>query len=152
MGSECNQNRRHYDLSMSRRTRKSSPAANPDQHGYFVDILIPKAVEGEATVDPKIQPKVVEDMLCDRRSLKELMNGDEGDKIVESESRNHVNSLGQRFMEEEKNLALVPRQGECTEGSKFTGMVSRCVKVLNHLMKVKREPRLGPRKKGLSSK
>ncbi|KAG9456397.1 hypothetical protein H6P81_000905 [Aristolochia fimbriata] len=153
MGSECNQNRGYYDLSMSRRTRKSSPAITPDHNGHpDQEIPTPKGVEGEAKVDKKIQPQVVEDTICDRRSLKELMKGDEGEKSGKSGGGHHVNSLGQRFMEEEKNLPLVPRQGESTEGSKFAGMVSRYVKVLNHLIKVKRERRRGPRQKVLSSK
>ncbi|XP_042480540.1 RNA polymerase-associated protein CTR9 homolog [Macadamia integrifolia] len=82
--------------------------------------------------------------VSDHRSLKlkELMINVEGDQ------KNGNNSLGHHFIEEEKQLQLVTKQqGERAGGVKMRGIVSRYVKVLSHLIRVKGDKRLGSQKK-----
>ncbi|KAF8398556.1 hypothetical protein HHK36_017487 [Tetracentron sinense] len=88
----------------------------------------------------------------ERILLKAVMAGD-GEVLKRREGRNMRggNSLGHHFTEEKQQLQLViKQQGDgVAEGKKLSGMVSRYVKVLSHLIKVKRDPRLGSRKKPL---
>ncbi|XP_077226175.1 uncharacterized protein LOC143859336 [Tasmannia lanceolata] len=135
MGSECNLSRRHYDLSMSKRTRKPTGETirSPDQNGDQESMVPSTWVEGK-------------DNGLDRRSLKELMEGEVREKHGEAKQ---CNSLAHHFIEEEKHLPLAKKQGDCLEGAKLTGMVNRYVKVLNHLIKVKRDSSLGSRKRAM---
>lgn len=125
MGSECNPTKPRFDITMSRRTRK--PVLNLD--------------------DPTSSVDEVEE-INDQKSLKQLMNGDETSKKKNGDESKSRNSLGEHFTEEEKQLQLVKLQQQ--KGVKLKGMVNRYVKVLSHLIKVKRNPRtVGSTKKPL---
>ncbi|KAK8641635.1 hypothetical protein V6N13_011021 [Hibiscus sabdariffa] len=116
MGSES---KPHYDITLSKRTRK--PLNNPQQPN-------PNGKESENE---------------DRKSLKQLINGDE------TGGGGSATSLGRHFSEEEQHLQLVKKNQPCNNGVKLKGMMSRYAKVLSHLVKVKREPGLGSKKKHL---
>ncbi|XP_019055621.1 PREDICTED: uncharacterized protein LOC109115737 [Nelumbo nucifera] len=175
MGSESNLNKRHYDLSMSKRTRK--PVKLEGSNRQAITVRHPEKRNHPTTeVDEEkdnyksqtenSSSRVVEERknakcsptpgvdgkedTTDHRSVKELINGNgEGEVKRGQGSRSSGNSLGHRFtFTEEKQLQLVTKQqGEGTEGVKTGGMVSRYVKALSHLIKVKRDPHLGSRKK-----
>ncbi|KAE8688800.1 VPS54 isoform 1 [Hibiscus syriacus] len=118
-GSECNQNKPHYDITLSKRTRKP-PSSHPQQ--------------------PNTNDKESENE--DRKSLKQLINGDE--------TGGGTTSLGRHFSEEEQQLQLVKKNHQYNNnGVKLKGMMSRYAKVLSHLVKVKRDPGLGSKKKHL---
>ncbi|GLT80658.1 hypothetical protein SLA2020_520850 [Shorea laevis] len=57
-------------------------------------------------------------------------------------------SLGHHFTQEEKQLQVQVVKKQHQDG-KFKGMMSRYAKVLSHMIKVKREPRIGSQKKHL---
>ncbi|XWS20711.1 hypothetical protein CRYUN_Cryun31cG0126200 [Craigia yunnanensis] len=123
MGSECSPSKRHYDITMSRRTRK--PMKLQD-----------------------INP-LKEELESDRKSLNQLINGDENAKAELSRSGSRrsssTTSLSHHFTEEEKQLQLVKKNHQQdNNGVKLKGMM----KVLSHLMKMKPVPQpLGSRKK-----
>ncbi|XP_039004554.1 uncharacterized protein LOC120131693 [Hibiscus syriacus] len=118
-GSECNRSKPHFDITLSKRTRK--PLNNQPQQPNTND----KESENE-----------------DRRSLKQLINGDE--------ANGGTASLGRHFSEEEQQLQLVKKNQQYNnDGVKLKGMMSRYAKVLSHLIKVKRGPGLGSKKKHL---
>ncbi|GMI92005.1 hypothetical protein like AT2G31930 [Hibiscus trionum] len=120
MGSECNQSKPHYDITLSKRTRK--PLNNPQQ--------------------PNTNGKDSDNE--DRKSLKQLINGDETGGATATSL-----PLGRHFSDEEQHLQLVKKNQPFNNGVKLKGMMSRYAKVLSHLVKVKREPGLGSKKKHL---
>lgn len=136
MESECNFSRRRYDITMSKRTRKPS----------MMDEAPAKGSEREREEENSI-PGIDEREWKDRKSLEDLINKEEKG-IVSNSSDEKVrrNSLDQHFHEEEKQLQMVvrPPREEGGDGVKLKGMVSRYMKVLSHMIKVKH---LGPRKK-----
>ncbi|KAJ4711719.1 Protein phosphatase Slingshot 1 like [Melia azedarach] len=136
MRSECNNPSKHrYDITMSKRTRK--PLNLEDS--YYNNPL-----KGEESYSTKVGEGKEED----RKSLKQLINGNEKSKVNTDEESRGKNSLGEHFTEEEKQLQLVKTQQQnSVEGVKLKGMVNRYVKVLSHLIKMKRDPRIGSRKK-----
>uniref|UniRef100_A0A5B7C0S7 Uncharacterized protein n=1 Tax=Davidia involucrata TaxID=16924 RepID=A0A5B7C0S7_DAVIN len=122
MGSEYNPSKPHYNISMSKRTRK------PQENQIPLE---------EKESPPKDVNELVEEN--DHRSLKQLMIKGDG------EGRS---SLGQHFTEEEKQLQVVVKQHEeSLDGVKFKRLVSRYARVLSHLIKIKGGPPLGSRKK-----
>ncbi|OVA06354.1 hypothetical protein BVC80_8883g27 [Macleaya cordata] len=148
MGSEFNPYKRRYDLSMSKRTRK------PSKHEGTSQLKSTGSSTGRLGN-------------TDHKSLRELINGGSGEekmaidkkqnvKLIENEGEGKCapenggrNSLRYYLKEQEEDLQLVStkQQGEGMKGVKLGGMVSRYVKVLNHLIKVQRDPCLGSRKK-----
>ncbi|CDP07658.1 unnamed protein product [Coffea canephora] len=119
MGSESKPNKFHYDLSMSKRTRRSLNLVEDDHdQGSF------QAWHGEEESSENDQKK----------SLKQLIGG---------------RSLSQHFSQEEPQLQLVVKQHdqEGLSGLKFTRMVSRYAKALSHLIKLKRKQQMGLYKK-----
>ncbi|XAR63376.1 hypothetical protein NMG60_11023289 [Bertholletia excelsa] len=119
MGSEWNPRKSHYDISMSRRTRKPLN-------------LEKEADEGEDGEEGRI-PKERGD--SDHKSLKQLM--------VKERS-----TLDAHFTEEKQRLQVVVKQHEeDLDGVNFKRLVSRYSRVLRRLIKVKREPHLGSGKK-----
>ena len=73
-----------------------------------------------------------------RSSLKELMNqGNKQKKVADAET-DQV-EIRAAMSEDKNSLALVPTQGDGMAGAKKRGMVNRYVKMLSHLIKVKRE-------------
>jgi len=176
MGSErCNiPCKPRYDITMSRRTRK--PFMNFEEANRN-----PTTVSTEEERDAKdvvVHDKETEsfpatdDVEEDRKSsLKQLIIDNAGNqeseptKLVLQETRGgddenierklsgSRNSLGQHFKGEEKQLQLVTMKQakEGIEGVKLKGMVGRYVKVLSHLIRIKRDTRMnnGSRKKSL---
>ncbi|KAI9170427.1 hypothetical protein LWI28_027769 [Acer negundo] len=154
MGSMFNSSKRRYDISMSKRTRKplnvedsdgnrtmemgSPRRESPDDLKGAVDAE--EQEEEEEGNDVKGVIDIVEDDQLkeenDRMSLKQLIKGDEKSKVKINRGRN---SLGEHFTEEEKQLQLVKAQKQ--KGVKFKGMVNHYVKVVGHLIKLKRDPR-----------
>ncbi|KAL5762843.1 hypothetical protein ACOSP7_019107 [Xanthoceras sorbifolium] len=170
MGSECNPSKRRYDISMSKRTRKplnmeysygnrtmemgSSKRETPDDLKGVVDDEVDQEEEEEENdlkgVDDAEVDQIEEEN--DHKSLKQLINSDEKSKVKTSEESRGRNSLGEHFTKEEKQLQLVKTQQQkgVQKGVKFKGMVNRYVKVLSHLIKVKRDPHtIASRKKPL---
>ncbi|XVF23094.1 hypothetical protein REPUB_Repub13aG0008400 [Reevesia pubescens] len=152
MGSECNPSKRHYDITMSKRTRKplNLQEANYHQNNHTI-----ASSKWDIMFDQRSPRKGDhEEEESDRKSLKQLINGvDENTKeMSSSEEMNrsgcrNSTSLSHHFTEEEKQLQLVKKQQQDNGVIKLKGMMSRYAKVLSHLVKVKREPRIGSRKK-----
>ncbi|AES66079.2 hypothetical protein MtrunA17_Chr2g0309081 [Medicago truncatula] len=135
--------KRHYDITMSRRTRKQQSLANEKP---ISKVETPKDVSLETTI-----PEVKEgnENNIDHKSLKQLIVGEEKESTKkcsssdEGESKGR-NSLGEHFTEEEKQLQLVRmQQKDNLQGLKFKKLVRRYAKVLGHMMKSKRDPHLG---------
>ncbi|KAB2081196.1 hypothetical protein ES319_A05G115900v1 [Gossypium barbadense] len=140
MGSECNQSKPRYDITMSKRTRKANAIANEDLNHSNSTFAGSSISEHRKRDDEQEEEKESENE--DRKSLKQLINGDE---------TANTSSLGRRFSEEEEQrLQLVKKQQDYGNGGvKLKGMMSRYAKVLSHLVKVRREPSLGSKKKQL---
>ncbi|KAF5445819.1 hypothetical protein F2P56_031506 [Juglans regia] len=141
MGSDSNPSKRHYDITMSKRTRRPSKLQDVNQDCSIIDsprndTSTPwKAVVNEGGESSPSRPdEAGED---DRKkSLKQLIN-----------SRN---SLGQHFTQEKQLQLVTKQQDEGFQGLKLKRMVSRYAKVLSHLIKVKRDlPKGESRKKPL---
>ncbi|KAG4145718.1 hypothetical protein ERO13_D05G111100v2 [Gossypium hirsutum] len=138
MGSECNQSKPRYDITMSKRTRKANAIANEDLNHSNSTFAGSSISEPRKRDDEQEEEKESENE--DRKSLKQLINGDETAS---------TSSLGRRFSEEEEQrLQLVKKQQHYGNGG-VKGMMSRYAKVLSHLVKVKREPSSGSKKKQL---
>jgi len=184
-GYETN-NHRHYDPSMSKRTRKAQVVTkvcvNQDDelskdsnsiHSSSVSSLTPedellKVSKGihhlsPSSLDQEDEPLKVsngihhssltspdqdDDLQIDsngihRSSLKELMNQGNGQEKVANTENDQDDDIGGEMRttmsEDKSSLALVPMQGDGIAGVKKRGMVSRYVKVLRHLIKVKQE-------------
>lgn len=139
--------KRHYDITMSRRTRKQQFPMDDATTKNDVNV---KVVETTQTIINTSLDEVKEGGEIDHKSLKQLIIGDDhkeakkgnGDERGKGSSRN---SLGEHFTEEEKqHLQLVrTQQKENLQGLKFKKLVRRYAKVLGHLMKAKRDPHLG---------
>ncbi|XP_010257591.1 PREDICTED: uncharacterized protein LOC104597634 [Nelumbo nucifera] len=163
MGSECNPSKRHYDLSMSRRTRKPIKLQVSDQPIHPIitagdddkkdDVKCSPETENvkssPETENPSSGIGEVEEDGIDRRSLKELIHEGE-EKLGDGEEGKRGRSgksLGHHFTQENQLQLVTKQQAEGMEGVKTGGLVSRYIKVLSHLIKVKRDPHLGSRKK-----
>ncbi|CAI9103262.1 OLC1v1001714C1 [Oldenlandia corymbosa var. corymbosa] len=137
----------HYDIAMSKRTRKSSMNFVEQDHVNIDPIQAMPAGEEEFVVVEKEQEEdhtnrdeLVREDDDNKKSLKELINGGR-------------NSLSQHFSDEEKNLPLIVKVHD-QEGSnrlKLKRMVSRYAKVLSHLVKLKRKSESGFHKKSFVS-
>ncbi|KAM1026724.1 hypothetical protein ACFX2A_040572 [Malus domestica] len=140
-GGECSINKRCFDITMSRRTRNSS-----FNHNVEGGISIPAPAPAPAPApDPALALKSFRDG-----------NGDGEDQSSPLPSPSKENgkegstgsSLGQHFTEEgnSKHLQLVKKQQKAEEslqgGVKLKKLVSRCAKVLGHLVKVRSDPTL----------
>ncbi|ONK69475.1 uncharacterized protein A4U43_C05F23340 [Asparagus officinalis] len=152
---------RHYDPSMSKRTRKPQLATkvslNRDDElpkesnsinnssdsslNQEDDLLKEKNIFHQLSLisldqDDELQK---DDNGIPRSSLKELMNHGNGREEVANTETNQGDEIGGEMtaaISEDKNgLALVPIQGE--GGVKRGGMMSRYVKVLSHFIKAK---------------
>lgn len=172
-GSECSINKRCYDITMSRRTRKSSFNYNV-QEGISIPTPAP-ALALKSFLDengdggdqrspsplPSPSPSEVEnedhpENGYDRKILKQLIDGDERAKAViksGNEGSTGRSSLGQHFTEEEKgkHLQLVKKQQKAEDslqgGMKLKKLVSRCAKVFGHLVRARSDRTLRePRK------
>ncbi|RDX70418.1 hypothetical protein CR513_50342, partial [Mucuna pruriens] len=143
--------KRHYDITMSRRTRKQQfPVQGKEEK--------PKSMVNDATtknVNVTVETtqtipiaEVKEGGVSDHKSLKQLIIGDDKEANRGSggeRGKGSRNSLGEHFTEEEKqHLQLVRmQQKDNLQGLKFKKLVRRYAKVLGHLMKAKRETHLG---------
>ncbi|KAG5253627.1 hypothetical protein OIU77_017158 [Salix suchowensis] len=167
-----------YDITMSRRTRKPVMSVEEADQNPTAVLIISPDEESDAK-DGVVHDKETESFPAkvgveeDRKSsLEQLIisnSGDresdepakravqetrvEDDENIESKLSGSKNSLGQHFKGEEKQLQLVTMKQakEGIEGVKLKGMVGRYVKVLSHLIRVKRDKRInnGSRKKPL---
>ncbi|PKI65736.1 uncharacterized protein LOC116193183 [Punica granatum] len=160
MGSESNLGRgRHYDINMSRRTRKSMLNLHVTPQIPETDVSIEEfqqLIPNEEGRESHSLSGDCEDS-ADRKSLKELINGDASVAKMEPEDHDEPrgrSSLSQHFTEEEKQLQLQlvrSKQGQDHggDGLRLKGMVSRCAKVLSHLIKHRgnRRPIIGSSKK-----
>lgn len=159
--------KRHYDITMSRRTRKQSIAVQTNDQKPTISVTADTTTTKDNVVvslekqqqQQKQQgiPEVKEVENVDHKSLKQLIIGDQDhhkDVAVKSnneddggggEGKGIRNSLGEHFTEEEKQLQLVKMQQKDNQlqGLKFKKLVRRYAKVLGHLMKSKRDPILG---------
>ncbi|CAN6567394.1 unnamed protein product [Malus baccata var. baccata] len=159
-GSECSINKRCFDITMSRRTRNSSFNHNVEG-GISIPAPAPAPApalalksfrdgngDGEDQSSPLPSPS--KENGSDRKILKQLINGDEKAKLVIKSGKEGStgSSLGQHFTEEgnRKHLQLVKKQQKAEEslqgGVKLKKLVSRCAKVLGHLVKVRSDPTL----------
>ncbi|GMN64136.1 hypothetical protein TIFTF001_033223 [Ficus carica] len=132
MGSD----KRRYDITMSRRTRRPLKVRDKNENSPSECPLRGAAQEGEESND--------------RKSLRQLFDGDGKTKAVSGgdEGGKERSSLRQHFTEGEKQLQLVGvQQKEDLNGLKLKTMVNRYAKVLNYLMKKNRDPSLRNSKK-----
>ncbi|GMN64134.1 hypothetical protein TIFTF001_033224 [Ficus carica] len=124
--------KQHYDITMSRRTRRPQKVRDENENPSP-----PRGVAHEGEEN-------------DRKSLKELIDGDGKAKAVSGgdEDVKGRSSLGQRLTEGEKQLQLVGvQQRDGLNGLKLKKLVSRYAKVLGYLMKKNRDPSLRDSKK-----
>ncbi|KAK7401563.1 hypothetical protein VNO78_13136 [Psophocarpus tetragonolobus] len=148
--------KRHYDITMSRRTRKQQQQQSPMMQGNdkpksAIDDAATKDVHHVTvtTTQTVSIAEVKESGESDHKSLKQLIIGDDHKEAQkgnsEEKTKGSRNSLGEHFTEEEKqHLQLVRMdQKENLQGLKFKKLVRRYAKVLGHLMKAKRDPHLG---------
>ncbi|XP_022714635.1 uncharacterized protein LOC111274325 [Durio zibethinus] len=139
MDSECNpSNKRHYDITMSKRTRKplNLQETNHTNASSKWDQITPRKGDHEEEES-------------DRKSLKQLIKGDSNAKDTTRSECRSSNSLGHHFTEEPKQLQQLVKKHQQDNGVKLKGLMSRYAKVLSLLVKVKREPSIGSRKKHL---
>ncbi|KAH7544792.1 uncharacterized protein LOC107434481 [Ziziphus jujuba] len=148
MGSECNiPQKLHYDISMSKRTRKPLNTRDANRKYSPPEGDLNGGEEGGGRRESSLDGEE-----NGHKSLKQLINGDGkavvviksggGDDRHEEISKGR-SSLGQHFTEEEKNLQLITtQQKEGLQGRKLKKMVSRYAKVLSHLIKLKRDSSL----------
>ncbi|KAE8689805.1 hypothetical protein F3Y22_tig00110931pilonHSYRG00122 [Hibiscus syriacus] len=120
MGSHCNL---HYDITMSKRTRKP---LNLQETKWDISPL-----KGIAHIFDQSSPRKGDHQGSDRKSLKQLIKGDENEMMSTSL--------------EEKQLQLVKKHRH-DDGLKLKGIMSRYAKVLCHFVKIKP---VGSRKKPL---
>ncbi|XP_022723514.1 uncharacterized protein LOC111280418 [Durio zibethinus] len=136
MGSECNpSNKLHYDITMSKRTRKP---LNLQEKAIHQNSHTTASIFDQSS--PSKGDHHEEELESDRKSLKQLINGDEKAISRSGSSCRSSTSLGHHFTEEEKQLQLV-KKNQQDNGLKLKGMMSRYAKVLSHLVKLKRESR-----------
>lgn len=145
MGSHC---KRRYDITMSKRTRKPLNLQGAN-HSSKWDLIPLKSI---AHMLDQSSPRKAEHEGGDRKSLKQLIKGDENANSKEMTGRSAKCrtslTLGHHFTEEEKQLQLVTKH-QHDNGLKLKGIMSRYAKVLSHLVKVKWGPPAGSRKKPL---
>nr|GMD62540.1 uncharacterized protein LOC109186438 [Ipomoea batatas] len=142
MGSEFLSRKPHYDITMSKRTRK--PTSNP--------INIQEPAENCISATVKMN-QVVNEVCGDHEGIiqgdddeEESNNSDRSKKSLKEliEGGRRGTSLGEYFTAEEKQLQVAvvkppPEDGGGSNGVKFKHMVSRYTKVLSHMMKLKRD-------------
>ncbi|GAV86007.1 hypothetical protein CFOL_v3_29441 [Cephalotus follicularis] len=147
MGSEYSPRKRHYDITMSKRTRKPSNIIDLEEADEN-----PTGIESQEKQEGGVVHRVEEDSFPTkadvgdqennptRLELKQLIKGNE--KEGSKEHKNNRSSLGQRLTKEEKQLQVVKKQqqGMSIQGVKLKGMVIRYAKVLGHLIKGKAKP------------
>ncbi|KAJ6777888.1 hypothetical protein OIU74_001793 [Salix koriyanagi] len=137
-----------YDITMSRRTRKPVMSVEEADQNPTAVLIISPDEESDAKDATQATEKVMS-----RPSWAVQETRVEDDENIESKLSGSKNSLGQHFKGEEKQLQLVTMKQakEGIEGVKLKGMVGRYVKVLSHLIRVKRDKRInnGSRKKPL---
>ncbi|KAM1018029.1 hypothetical protein ACFX2C_039697 [Malus domestica] len=146
-GRECSINKRCFDITMSRRTRKS-----PFNHNVEGGISIPAPASAPAPAPaPALALKSFRDGNGDGEDQSSPLPSPS--KENDKEGSTGRSSLGQHFTEEgnRKHLQLVKKQQKAEEslqgGVKLKKLVSRCAKVLGHLVKVRSDPTLRePRK------
>ncbi|XP_011041987.1 PREDICTED: uncharacterized protein LOC105137804 [Populus euphratica] len=168
-----------YDITMSRRTRK--PLMNPKETNQNPTTGAPREGNAAEDVGHDRGADSVLTKVCDQEegesrksSLKQLIMKNAGNeeseasRLLVGETRvgdnenigstlllGGKNSLGQHFKGEEKQqlqLVVTRKQAkEGMEGVKLKGIVGRYVKVVSHLIRVKRNTRInnGSRKKPL---
>ncbi|XP_058726116.1 uncharacterized protein LOC131597433 [Vicia villosa] len=134
--------KRHYDITMSRRTRKQNEKPISKDVSTTKDVVSLKTTLHEA--------KEGNNNNNHHKSLKQLIGGEEKETTMkcsssdEGDNSKGRNSLGEHFSEEEKQLQLVRmQQKDNLQGLKFKKLVRRYAKVLGHLIKAKRDPHLG---------
>ncbi|GAA0174272.1 hypothetical protein LIER_27701 [Lithospermum erythrorhizon] len=129
MGSDDQNNlcKPHYDISMSKRTRKPL---------NFQGIKLTK-IEEQEEICPKVSEEEQEKQDHDnnKKCLKQLIEGRD--------------SLGQQFLKEENQLQMVVKMPEdsSSNGRKFKKMVSQYAKVLGNMIKIKRNGKPGYNKR-----
>ncbi|CAK8532168.1 unnamed protein product [Lathyrus sativus] len=129
--------KRHYDITMSRRTRKQNEKPISKDVSTTKDVVSHETTLHENNNDHKSLKQLIGGEAKETR-MKSSSSSDEGDN---SKGRN---SLGEHFSEEEKQLQLVRmQQKDNIQGLKFKKLVRRYAKVLGHLIKAKRDPHLG---------
>ncbi|KAL5098451.1 hypothetical protein RYX36_002778 [Vicia faba] len=139
--------KRHYDITMSRRTRKQN------EKPISKDVSTTKDVASLETTLREMKEGNENSNINnnnDHKSLKQLIVGEEKETTTkcsssdEGDNSKGRNSLGEHFSEEEKQLQLVRmQQKDNLQGLKFKKLVRRYAKVLGHLIKAKRDPHLG---------
>ncbi|XP_020224542.1 uncharacterized protein LOC109806521 [Cajanus cajan] len=139
--------KRHYDITMSRRTRKQFPLQGNDHKP--ISAMDHDAKTKDATVEKTAQTiaEVKGGGESDHKSLKQLIIGDDDQEAKkggnsDERSKGSRNSLGEHFSEDHLQLVRM-QQKENLQGLKFKKLVRRYAKVLGHLMKAKRDPHLG---------
>ncbi|XP_019191967.1 PREDICTED: uncharacterized protein LOC109186438 [Ipomoea nil] len=138
MGSEFLSRKPHYDITMSKRTRKptNSNLINIQEsadHHQSAENCISATVKMNQVVNEGIIQGDDDDEES-KKSLKQLIEG-----------RRRGTSLGEHFTAEEKQLqvavvkAAAAEDGGGSNGVKFKHMISRYTKVLSHMMKLRRD-------------
>ncbi|XP_076911192.1 uncharacterized protein LOC143569089 [Bidens hawaiensis] len=113
MGGESNPNKPHYDITLSRRTRRP-------RFGEKVSALKVEDKQGdEENEEEKIKIKFID-----------VFGGKDDDEECK-------NSLGGHFTKEDKQRQLVVKREKGHDGVNLKKMVSRCAKMWGHMIKIK---------------
>ncbi|KAL2945751.1 hypothetical protein AAZX31_U032300 [Glycine max] len=146
--------KRHYDITMSRRTRKQQQQQQ-QQFPVQGNEKTKSEMDDEATTPKDVHVHLEALIIGDDDHKEAKKKGNNNNNNNDNNSDDHErggkggsrNSLGEHFTEEEKqhNLQLVRMQQnkDNLQGLKFKKLVRRYAKVLGHLMKAKRDPHLG---------
>ncbi|XP_038896195.1 uncharacterized protein LOC120084478 [Benincasa hispida] len=108
MGSESISHKHHYDISMSKRTRKPAKIQDELQNLALNNDDLNVIGEGDRFESPATKGFEIEN---DRKSLEQLINGEGKEETRSDEGNRGRNSLGQHFSKEEiNNLQIVKKQ------------------------------------------
>lgn len=122
MGNESNPNKHHYDISMSRRTRRSQS----------------RAIFGEKVSALKDEDDIEVEQENEEEKRKAKFMEFFGEKEEEDEEEvKRRNSLGERFNDEDKQHQLVVKHEKGVDGVSLKKMVSRCAKMWGNIIKIK---------------
>lgn len=122
MGNESKPNKPHYDITMSRRTRRLQSRT------LFGEKVSALKEEDDQQVEEENEAEKRKNKLIEFFGLKEE---------EEEEEEECKSSLGEHFTEEDKQHQLVVKHEKGHDGMNLKKMVSRCAKVWGNLIKIK---------------
>lgn len=143
MGSECNSVKFHYDLTMSKRTRKPLNCEQESDQSSLSSCF------SEKEVPPNGVPVEAEDENCDHKSLKQLIKGRHTLGQHFTEEKSYLPKIVSKSMEngvQAKQLQIVVKSHGGSNRVKLKKMASQCTKIIRRLIRNKRDSHTGSTK------